>query len=120
MARRLRLTAQELIAVLALLFLFRCALDPVNNLYYHAPLLLALAASDALFPVTRLPVRALAAAALLTALVPYATGQIGLIEFSLIYSLIAVLAAAALFASLRARPRPAATARAGDATPAFS
>lgn len=117
---RLPLTAQELMAVLALLFLFRCALDPVNNLYYHAPLLMALAASDALFPATRLPARFLAAAALLTALPPYATGEIGLLEFSLIYGLIAVLAAAALFASLRVRPRPAATAGAGDARPAFS
>ena len=34
-------------ALLALLALLRCALDPVDNLYYHEPLLIALLGWDA-------------------------------------------------------------------------
>jgi hypothetical protein len=34
----------DVLALLALLFLFRCTLDPVDNEYYHAPLLLSLLA----------------------------------------------------------------------------
>lgn len=59
---RLVLPGAEAMALLALLALLRCALDPVDNLYYHAPLLLALIGWDALDP-HRLPLRSLAAAA---------------------------------------------------------
>lgn len=60
--RRRRLPPESLLGVLALLFLLRCLLDPVDNEYYHAPFLLSLAAFEA---VTRrgLPVATLAAAA---------------------------------------------------------
>ena len=45
-------------ALLAFLALLRCALDPIDNLYYHLPLLLALVGWDA--SASRgLPVRAL-------------------------------------------------------------
>ena len=45
-------------ALLALLALLRCALDPVDNVYYHAPLLLALIGWDA-FSARGLPLRGL-------------------------------------------------------------
>ena len=37
----------DLLGLLALVFLLRCVLDPWNNVYYHAPFLLALAAWEA-------------------------------------------------------------------------
>jgi hypothetical protein len=40
---RKRLHAGDLFALLALLFLLRCLLDPVDNAYYHVPFLLSLA-----------------------------------------------------------------------------
>jgi hypothetical protein len=40
---RRRLGAEDLFALLALLFLLRCLLDPVDNAYYHVPFLLSLA-----------------------------------------------------------------------------
>lgn len=45
--RRERLPADSLLGLLALLFLLRCLLDPVNNEYYHAPFLLALVSWEA-------------------------------------------------------------------------
>jgi hypothetical protein len=63
--REFRLSAADAMALLALLALLRCGLDPVNNLYYHAPLLLAAVGWDALS--TRgLPVRGLAVAGIAT------------------------------------------------------
>jgi hypothetical protein len=61
--RSLHLSGADAMALLALLALLRCMLDPVNNLYYHEPLLLALVGWDAL--ASRLPIRALAAAGIL-------------------------------------------------------
>lgn len=46
--RRERLPAESALALLALLFLLRCLLDPVNNEYYHVPFLVALASWEAL------------------------------------------------------------------------
>jgi Glycosyltransferase family 87 len=60
--RRFALAGAEAMALLALLALLRCALDPVDNLYYHLPLLLALFGWDALAP-GGLPVRGLAGTA---------------------------------------------------------
>lgn len=45
---RLHLDAGDAMALLALLALLRCALDPVDNIYYLEPLLLALLGWDAL------------------------------------------------------------------------
>jgi hypothetical protein len=49
LARRVR---QDLVSralpLLALVLLMRCVLDPLNNVYYHAPFLMALVAADAL------------------------------------------------------------------------
>jgi Glycosyltransferase family 87 len=53
----------DAMALLALLFLLRCVLDPLDNVYYHTPLLLALLGWDAFDP-GRLPLRGLAGAAL--------------------------------------------------------
>lgn len=46
--RREALRPHDAIGLLALLFLLRCALDPWDNQYYHAPLLMALAAWEGL------------------------------------------------------------------------
>ncbi len=59
---RFSLTGSEAMALLALLALVRCVLDPVDNLYYHAPLLLALLGWDAM-AADRLPLRGLAGVA---------------------------------------------------------
>ena len=40
---RRRLRVEDAFALLALLFLFRCLLDPVDNAYYHVPFVLSLA-----------------------------------------------------------------------------
>jgi hypothetical protein len=58
--RRLPITIADGFALLALLALLRCALDPVDNLYYHAPLLLAFVGWDA-FSAQGLPLRSLLA-----------------------------------------------------------
>ena len=46
LAYRRGLRADDALPLLALLFLVRCVLDPVDNYYYHLPLLLALLAWD--------------------------------------------------------------------------
>jgi hypothetical protein len=56
--RGLPLGASDAFALLALVALLRCVLDPVDNLYYHEPLLLALIGWDA-FSSRGLPLRAL-------------------------------------------------------------
>ena len=43
-----RRTPDDVLALLALLFLMRCLLDPVNNAYYHVPFLLSLIAWEGL------------------------------------------------------------------------
>ena len=58
--RRFSLSGTDAMALLALLALLRCALDPVDVLYYHEPLLLALIGWDAL-AARDLPWRGLAA-----------------------------------------------------------
>lgn len=55
---RIRISGSEAMALLALLALLRCALDPVDNLYYHEPLLLAAVGWDA-FSTRWAPLRSL-------------------------------------------------------------
>ena len=43
-----RRTPDDVLALLALLFLLRCLLDPVNNAYYHVPFLLSFVAWEGL------------------------------------------------------------------------
>lgn len=57
---RFVLSGEEAIALLTLLAVLRCILDPVNNIYYAVPLMPALAAWDALGR-DRLPLRSLSA-----------------------------------------------------------
>jgi hypothetical protein len=59
--RTFRLQGDEAMALLALLALLRCVLDPVDNLYYQAPILLAAVGWDALSS-RGSPYRSLAAA----------------------------------------------------------
>jgi hypothetical protein len=55
---------EQLLALLALLFFLRCALDPWNVVYYHLPFVLALLAWETLCRPERPPVGALTATAL--------------------------------------------------------
>jgi hypothetical protein len=78
--RRRRLAPADTLALLALLMLLRCLLDPMNNDYYHVPFLLFLAAWEGL-RVRGLPVLSLLAAAGLWATIrspwlsPHALGE---------------------------------------------
>jgi len=65
--RGLPLSPSDGFALLALLALLRCVLDPVDNLYYHEPLLLAFLGWDAVSP-RRAPLRSLLAVAVALAL----------------------------------------------------
>jgi hypothetical protein len=58
-------TRTRALALLALAFLLRCVLDPVDNAYYHLPLFLALLAYDVTTRTRRLPVVTLLTAAAL-------------------------------------------------------
>ena len=59
-----RLGGEQILLLLALLFLLRCVLDPWNIVYYELPFLLALLAWEALCRPERPPVLTLAATAL--------------------------------------------------------
>ena len=59
-----RLRGEELLLLLALLFLLRCVLDPWNSVYYALPCIFALLAWEALCRPDRPPVLALALSAL--------------------------------------------------------
>lgn len=103
--RSFGLSGAEAMALLALLALLRCALDPVNNLYYHAPLLLALAGWDALAP-RGLPVRVLTGAVAFELLSRWQQQPFDLHEFNAAYlALAAATAAAIAIALLRPNPR---------------
>jgi hypothetical protein len=56
-----RIDGEQVLALLALLLLLRCVLDPWNNVYYELPFLLALLAWEALQRPERPPILALAA-----------------------------------------------------------
>lgn len=59
-----RTNPEQLLALLALLFFLRCALDPWNVVYYHLPFVLALLAWETLCRPERPPVAALSVTAL--------------------------------------------------------
>jgi len=99
--RSFSLSGAEAMAMLALLALLRCALDPVNNLYYHEPLLLALAGWDALSR-RGLPIRALGAALAFELFSRWQQQPFDSHEFNAVYLAIAAAAAiATIFALLR-------------------
>jgi hypothetical protein len=58
-------TREAALPLIAILFLLRCALDPMDNAYYHVPLLLALLAFEVLCTRRQLPVVTLLTAAML-------------------------------------------------------
>lgn len=58
-------TREAALPLIAILLLLRCALDPMDNAYYHVPLLLALLALEVLSTKRQLPVVTLLTAALL-------------------------------------------------------
>jgi hypothetical protein len=105
--RSFSLGAGEALALFALLALIRCALDPVDNLYYHAPLLLALLAWDAVEPVGRLPLRGLCGSAIALLLWRWSEHLGDLDVFNLAYLVVVAAGALLLVAALRRRELPA-------------
>ncbi|HYG97287.1 MAG TPA: glycosyltransferase 87 family protein [Solirubrobacterales bacterium] len=98
--RGLGLGAAEAMALLALLALLRAALDPVDNLYYHAPLLLALLGWDAVAPPGRLPLRGLTGAAVAFLLWEWSKHLSDFDLFNVAYVAIALAGMAAIAAAL--------------------
>lgn len=90
------LRAGQAFALLTLLALLRCALDPVDNLYYHAPLLLSLLGWDA-FCARQLPWRGIVGAAAATFFWTYSNNLSDPSAFNLVY--IAAVSAAAIAVS---------------------
>jgi hypothetical protein len=93
------LSGPDAMALLALLALLRCALDPVDNLYYHLPLLLALFGWDALAP-RGLPVRGLGGAALALFFWAWSRNLTDLQAFNAAYVMVMVTACALIATSL--------------------
>ncbi|HWB70125.1 MAG TPA: glycosyltransferase 87 family protein [Solirubrobacterales bacterium] len=107
---RFGLDAERALALLALLALLRCVLDPVDNLYYHVPLLVALLGWDAL-SAERLPLRGLAATAVSLLFWRWSHDLGSLTLFNAVYLAVLLGAALAIAAQLvrrgeatRARP----------------
>jgi hypothetical protein len=106
---RFRLSGADAMALLALLALLRCGLDPVNNLYYHAPFLIAIVGWDAMS--TRgLPVRGLAVAGIATLFARWGVQIDDPLLFNALYTAVFVAAVGAMAAALL---RPGGTARSG-------
>ena len=95
------LSGAEAMALLALLALIRCALDPVDNLYYHEPLLLALLGWDALAGERRLPWRGALAAAVALLFWQWSQGLEEVAAFNAAYLLAAAAAVLAISWSLK-------------------
>jgi hypothetical protein len=93
--RRFGISGPDAMALLALLALLRCALDPVGNLYYHEPLLLALIGWDAL-DIRRWPLRAIAGAGVMVLLDSWSRHLSDVQAFNTAYISIALVAGLAL------------------------
>jgi Glycosyltransferase family 87 len=106
---RFQLSGAEAMGLLALLTLLRCALDPVDNLYYHEPLLLALIGWDAISS-DRLPLRGLLGAAVALFFYDWSHHLTNVTTFGDVYALVALVATAliaiALFRSGRLIEKP--------------
>lgn len=105
LAHRRGIRADGVLPLLALLFLVRCVLDPVDNFYYHLPLLLTLLAWD--LQMRRvLPWASLAATACLVETNSFLTGA-GASVFYLAWTalLAATLVGATISRTAVARPR---------------
>jgi hypothetical protein len=106
-----RLDGAEPLALLALLALLRCCLDPVDNLYYHLPLLLALVAWDAVDE-GRLPLRGLLGAGVALLFWHWSRELGSLALFNAAYLVVAFGVAGAISLSLlRPTPRTRAASR---------
>jgi hypothetical protein len=101
--RGLPLSPADGFALFALLALLRCALDPVDNLYYHEPLLLALIGWEA-FESRGLPLRGLAAVAVAALLYESWHHLSDPATFNLAYLAVVALLGAWLASSLFAAP----------------
>jgi hypothetical protein len=108
---RFRLSGAEAMALLALLSLLRCVLDPHDNLYYHVPLLFALFGWDA-FAAERLPLRGIAGSAIALLLWNWSEHLGDPAAFNAGYLAIIVVAAIAIASRLpwRRSDRPSRTA----------
>jgi hypothetical protein len=99
------LSGADAMALLALLALLRSALDPVDNLYYHEPLLLALLGWDALDASRRMPLRGLVGVAIAFAFWHWSKNLGDVAAFNAVYvgtvAIACLLIAAALFGSRR-------------------
>ena len=97
--RSFALSGSDALALLALLALLRCALDPLNNIYYHEPLLLALIGWDA-FASRSLPVRGLLGSAAAWFFADWTHHLTNLSAYNLAYIAVVVPAALAISAHL--------------------
>jgi hypothetical protein len=98
-----RLSGPDAMALLALLALLRCALDPVDNAYYHVPLLLALLGWDALDG-GRLPLRGLAGTAITLLFWEWSHNLSDIQQFNFAYVSVAVAVGAIIVFTLIANP----------------
>lgn len=103
--KSLRLSGSEAMALLALLALLRCALDPVDNVYYHLPLLTALVGWDAL-DCRGLPLRALLGGSASLVFLDWANHLRDPVAYNYAYIALSVAVAAGLVLALW-RPRGA-------------
>lgn len=100
---RLRIKGEEAMALMALLALLRCVLDPVDNLYYQEPILLALVGYDALSS-RGSPLRSLVATAAALLLWHLDHGEAAPASLNAVYLVCAFAAVAAVASSLFGRP----------------
>ena len=114
---RRRLRTEDVFALLALLFLLRCLLDPVDNAYYHVPFVLSLAFWEGL-AWRRVPLLAmLASLAIYFAI--YKAHMFHALELrNAVYLLATVPFGLALFTAVYSRSDDAAHARRRDLRPA--
>jgi Glycosyltransferase family 87 len=101
--RRFRLGGSEAMALLALLALLRCALDPVDNLYYQAPILLAVVGWDALCS-RGSPYRSLVAAGAALVLWRLTHQPVQPAQLNAVYLLVAAGGLVAIASSVLGRP----------------
>jgi hypothetical protein len=115
---RFQLRGEEALALLALLVVIRCVLDPNDNIYYHLPLIPALVAWDALSH-DRLPLRGLAAAAVSLLFWRWSLNLGDLHLFNAVYLAVMLGAGLAIAGTLLRRQAPAPAAREAGAAPAL-
>jgi hypothetical protein len=101
--RRFQLQGSEAMAWLALLALLRCVLDPVDSLYYQAPILLAVVGWDALSS-RGSPCRSLAAAGAALLLWRLAHHPVQPAQLNAVYLLVATGGLVAIASSFLGRP----------------